>query len=81
MENPSDNKFAWHIWVEEALVEIDLEKLKERVVKAETVLFQRFQALEENSDGLAERRALEDASRSLLVLKKELLKFPDWKPD
>ena len=81
MENPSDNKFAWHVWVEEALVEIDLEKLKERVVKAETVLFQRFQALEENSDGLAERRALEDASRSLLVLKKELLKFPDWKPE
>jgi hypothetical protein len=34
--------------------------------------------LQSGSDSVGELRALQDASNALLVLKREVLKFPDW---
>jgi len=40
-----------------------------------------LQALERSSESAEEMHALQDASNTLLVLKREVLKFPDWKTD
>ena len=61
-----------------ALLELDREKLRERVIVAETAIFNRVQAMSQGQDGRAERQAIEDALESLRVLKRENLGFPDW---
>jgi hypothetical protein len=61
-----------------ALLELDPKRLFERVTAAETAIFNRLQAMSRNSDGKAERQAIEDALASLRVLKKDKLGFPDW---
>jgi hypothetical protein len=61
-----------------ALVELDPEKLSERVEAAETAIFNRLQVLSKSSDHQAERQAVEDALAALRVLKRENLGFPDW---
>jgi hypothetical protein len=76
---PDQNKFAWQRIIHEALVELDPEKLKGKVAKAEAVIFERMQDLGPGADHADERHALQDASNSLLTLKKEVLKFPDWR--
>ncbi len=81
MENLSSDhsEFEWKKLVHEALVEVNPEKLKEKVSEAEAAIFQRLQALASTPDSSAELHALQDASNTLLVLKREVLKFPDWK--
>jgi hypothetical protein len=74
-----DYKFEWQRMLHEALVEQDPERLKERVAEAEAAVFLRLQDLAHTQDGPAERNALQDASRALLALKIDTLKFPHWK--
>ncbi len=62
-----------------ALLELDTEKLRERVAAAETAIFNRLQAISQGSNHTAERQAIEDALASLRVLKRDNLGFPDWK--
>lgn len=83
MENPvSDyNNSEWKKLVKEAVVEVNPDRLKEKVAEAEAAIFQRLQALERSSDSPAERHALQDASNTLLILKREVLKYPDWKSE
>ncbi len=40
---PDQNKFAWQRIIHEAMVELDPEKLKGKVAKAEAVIFERMQ--------------------------------------
>ncbi len=61
-----------------ALLELDQEKLRERVAAAETAIFNRLQAISQGSNHTAERQAIEDALASLRVLKRDNLGFPDW---
>jgi hypothetical protein len=68
----------WQKLLQEALVELDREKLKQRVQAAETKIFQRLQAISQESDHQAERQAIEDGLSSLRFLKRESLDFPDW---
>jgi hypothetical protein len=75
------NRAEWKSVLQEALMEIDPDKLKEKVAQAEVAIFQRLQALGRSSDSSEERHALQDASNALLVLKREVLKFPDWRPE
>jgi hypothetical protein len=77
---PDRNNFEWKNVLHEALVEVNPDKLKEKVAEAEAAIFQRLQALRESSESAEERHALQDASNALLTLKRELLKFPDWRP-
>jgi hypothetical protein len=75
------NQSEWKKLVQQALVEANPDKLKEKVADAESAIFQRLQALERSAESSVERHALQDASNTLLVLKREVLKYPDWKPE
>jgi DNA primase large subunit len=80
-ENSLDLEYpAWQKLCQEALVELDPDKLKERVAAAEAAVFIRSQELARSSDSQAERQALRDATNSLRFLKRDVLKFPDWDP-
>jgi hypothetical protein len=81
VENPAShqNNFAWQQIIQEALVELDRDKLKAKIAEAESAIFNRLQALDRNADGAEERNALQDASNTLLALKREVLKYPDWR--
>jgi hypothetical protein len=77
--NPDYNKFEWQSTLREALMELNPERLKIKVAKAEEAIFQRLQSLNHQTDGAEERHALQDASNMLLTLKREALKYPDWR--
>jgi hypothetical protein len=61
-----------------ALLELNREKLRERIATAEAAIFKRLQAISHDPDHAAERQAIEDALASLRVLKRDVLGFPDW---
>jgi hypothetical protein len=69
---------SWQKSCQEALIELDREKLKEKVAAAEVMVFQRLQEIAHRADGQAERQALLDVTSSLRFLKRDVLKFPDW---
>jgi len=75
---PHSNKFEWQAIIHEAVVELDLDKLRAKITEAESAIFNRLQALGQTAEGTEERNALRDASNTLLTLKREVLKFPDW---
>jgi hypothetical protein len=68
----------WQRPVQEALVEVDKEKLKSRVGAAETAIFHRLQAISSSSDHSAERQAIADALALIRALKRDALDFPEW---
>jgi len=80
-KSPPSSEIRYPEWQPEyqaALLELDTEKLRERVAAAETAIFNRLQAISHSSDAHAERQAIEDALASLRVLKRDNLWFPDW---
>jgi hypothetical protein len=71
----------WQREYEAAVSEADPGKLLERVHAAEAAIFTRLQELAEDSDNLsrdAEQQAIADALRTLRVLTRDKLQFPDW---
>jgi hypothetical protein len=70
--------YPWQHDYQAALLELDPEKLPQRVEAAETAIFKRLQTISQASDSKTERQAIEDALASLRVLKQEKLAFPDW---
>ena len=68
----------WQRPLQEALVELDNDKLKARVAAAEVAIFNRLQAISQSTNHQPEREAIENALTSLRVLKRESLGFPDW---
>ena len=80
-EDPSSPEILYPAWQNEyqaALVELDREKLPERVATAETSIYKRLQAISQSVDRRAENEAIEDALGALRVLKQDILGFPDW---
>jgi hypothetical protein len=78
---PSDgfvDGLEWEKAFQAALIETDENQLKKKVTDAEAAIFQRLQELDDSSSSAEERQALADACHSLLVVKKEVLKFPVW---
>ena len=74
-----NNKYPhWQREFEAALVEADLQKLRQRVDAAEAALFQRSQALAEDPQRHAERQAISDAIQTLRIIQRERLGYPDW---
>ena len=69
----------WQLEYQAALLEVDPQKLPERIKAAEASIFLRQQALVHSSDGQAEREAIEDAMRALRFIQTEKLNYPDWK--
>jgi hypothetical protein len=68
----------WQREFEAALIEADLQKLRQRVDAAEAALFLRSQSLVEDPQGQAERQAISDAIRTLRTIQREKLGYPDW---
>lgn len=69
----------WQLPVQEAVRETDANKLHALVIKAETAIFKRQQAIARNmGENQAELKAIEKALTTLLSIKREQLAFPDW---
>jgi hypothetical protein len=71
----------WQADYQAALLELNPEKLPQRVEAAETKIFKRLQDLAHNSNSHAERQEIEDALANLRTVKSEALGFPDWEKD
>jgi len=80
--SPSNLRYpAWQREYEASLHEPDPKKLLERVHAVEAAIFNRLQELAqtpENTDRKAEEQAIAEALRTLRVLKRDRLQFPDW---
>ena len=63
---------------QEAVLELNREKLFEKIQKFETAIFVRLQELASDSDHHSERQAIQDAVSTIRVLKKDKLSHPDW---
>lgn len=70
-------QWEWQRLYQEALVELDNDKLPERVAAAETAIMDRMQALSPNRPNVSERHALEDGLATLRILKREVLGLQD----
>ena len=62
---------SWQKPYLDAMLEINPDRLKDRVASAETAIQLRLRELADSPDSLAERQCLADARNGLLVLKKE----------
>jgi hypothetical protein len=69
----------WQKPYEEALLEVDREKFKQKLLQAEAAIFLRLQQLANSLDSHAERQAIDDAISGIKVLKTQQLDYPDWK--
>jgi hypothetical protein len=72
VEANSNEQLQYPQWQEAyrmALLELDSEKLKQRVAAAEALIFARRQAIEGDADRRDERHAIQDALSGLKVLK------------
>ena len=83
--SPSNLRYpAWQREYEALLCEPDPKNLLERVHSAETAIFNRLQQLaqsSESTDHNAEEEAIAEALRTLRVLKRDKLQFPDWQTE
>jgi hypothetical protein len=67
----------WQREFEAALLECDLQTLRQRVDAAEAAIFLRSQALVGSAEGHAERQAISDAIGTLRAIQREKLGYPD----
>jgi hypothetical protein len=67
----------WQRLYRDALVELDLDILQERLAAAEAAILLRLHSLSPTPDGLSERYAIEDALVNLRILKRESLGLDD----
>jgi hypothetical protein len=83
--SPSNLRYpAWQREYEASLHEPDPKKLLERVHAVEVAIFNRLQELAQISEGTdhkAEEQAIAEALRTLRVLKRDKLQFPDWETE
>jgi hypothetical protein len=70
----------WQTAYQEALVEVDKQKLETKIHLAEWKIYERLQTLSADSDHHQERSAIADAVNALRVLKRDTLNYPDWNP-
>ena len=68
----------WQTPYQEALLEADEKKLKEKILLTEWRIFERLRQLSCDDNHHEERQAIQDALRTLLVLKRDALHYPDW---
>ena len=69
---------SWQTPLQEAILELEHEKVAERIQEVENLIFERLQALSYDTDHHDERQALADATFILSRLKKDKLSYPDW---
>jgi hypothetical protein len=66
----------WQSQFQEAVLELNREKLFEKIQKFETAIFVRLQELSSSSDHHSEREAIADAASTIAALKKDKLQRP-----
>ncbi len=71
----------WQKLCQDALVELDKDKLPERVAAAEAAIVSRLQAMEAGDDSLKERQAIADALANLRVLKRESIGYSNGREE
>ncbi len=72
MEPDSDIQYPeWQTRYKEALVELDKDRLQERISAAETAIFTRLHAISGVPGYQAERQAIEDALAFLRILERD----------
>ena len=69
----------WQAPLQDLILELDREKLREKIQHVETLIFERIQQLGEGSDGRSELQAINDAMSVLRIIKRDKLDYPDWK--
>ena len=74
---PSPTFPEWQSELEAAVREADPQKLPQRLEAAEAAIFQRQQTLVDGPHRQAEQQAIEEAVRTLRVIQKEKLNYPD----
>ena len=79
---PSSVRYPeWQNEYQAALLELDRQKLAQRVTAAEEAIYKRLQVIAESGDHEAERQAIEDALEAIRVLMRDKLNFPDWEKE
>jgi len=76
---PDYKPYTWSQTFSDAIEEKDPQKLQEKVAAAEAAIFSRLQGLARSNGAEAEIIALRKASDTLLSMKTDVLKFPDWR--
>jgi hypothetical protein len=76
---PHQTRFEWQDIIREVLAEPDPGRLQTKIAEAESAIFGRLQTLGQDAGDIGERNALQDASNTLLALKSDVLKYPDWR--
>jgi hypothetical protein len=69
----------WQTPLQEAILEFDREKLREKIEKLETSILERLQELQLGTNGHSEREAINEALSTLRIIKRNKLGYPDWK--
>jgi hypothetical protein len=64
---------SWQTPLQEAILELNLKQLAERIQRVEILISERLQTLSSDTDTRDERQALADAASILRTLKKEKL--------
>jgi hypothetical protein len=64
----------WQAPLQQALLEFDPAKLREKIKSVEALIQQRIQELSQSADGHAERLAISDALSLLRIIKRD--RFP-----
>jgi hypothetical protein len=68
----------WQAPFGEITVELDREKLREKVQDVENLIFKRVQQLSQMTGGRREREAINEALSILRTIKRDKLSYPDW---
>ena len=71
MSDPELKYPKWERQFQEVVLELNREKLTDKIQKLETAIFVRLQELQSDSDHHSERQAIDDALATIRVLKKE----------
>jgi len=69
---------TWQFPYLDAVSDIPIENLRERVVLAETAILIRFEVLSRTEGREEEKLAIREALDALYVIKKDKLDFPNW---
>ena len=70
---------TWQIAYQRVLFERDGQKLRDAVDAAEAAIFIRCQRLSDGPGDGSEKKEIKAALEELRIIKKERVKFPDWR--
>lgn len=76
----NENELAYPQWqtpLQEAIFEVDRDKLAEKILKVEAVIVERLRELRESIDSQDEKNAIRRGLSLIKTIKREKLGYPD----